>query len=60
MQTTETPRGNQEVGTGVREDKYLLKGRREWVGFDTAQKSTELIKGHARTQWVNECCVETF
>lgn len=38
----------------------LLKGKVAWVGFDAAQKFTELIAGCASTQWVKECCVGTF
>lgn len=46
--------------TDLGEDKNLLKGTDEWVEFDAAQKFTELVKGRARTQWVSNCCVETF
>lgn len=60
MQISETLKGDQEVETDLEEDMNLLKGKVAWVGFDAAQKFTELIAGCASTQWVKECCVGTF
>lgn len=38
MQTSQTPRDDQEARADLREDKNLLKGRNKWAGFGASQK----------------------
>lgn len=40
-------RNDQEVRTGLKEDKNLLKRRGEWIRFAAAQKFTKLIQVRA-------------